>query len=142
MDRQVDILPILFDLNKRLPSLDFSQLAASGKCGIHSTTDHVELDILVFLLRVDLALRGKFSFSQIHEPVVLVNSEKDFLVSKEDINREPKNIYGRSSWCTVHGLSHFESTCPSCQDTIDLVKFQLGWYEEISVGGGKNFFQL
>ena len=64
MDKQVDVLPIWFDLNKRLPPLDLSQLAASGKCRIHGTTDHEELNCLMFLLRVDLALRGRFSFSQ------------------------------------------------------------------------------
>ena len=91
---------------------------------------------------MDLALRGKFSFSQIHELVVFVNSEEDFLVFKEDINREPKIICEKRYWCHAHSLIYSESTCPSCQDTIDLVKFQLGWYEEISVGGGKDFFQL
>lgn len=142
MDRRVEVLLIWFDLNKKLPPLNLSQLAASGKCRIHGTTDHGEMDCLVFLLRVDLALRGKFSFSQIHELAVFVNLEENFLVFKEDINREPENICGKRYWCFAHSLIYLESTCPSCQDTIDLVKFQLGWYEEISVGGGKHFFQL
>ena len=142
MDRRVDVHPIWSDLNERLHPLNLSQLAASRKCRLHDTTDHGEMDCLVFLLRVDMALRGKFSFSQIHEPAVFVHSEEDFLVFKEDIIRELENTCGKHYWCLAHSLIYSQSTCPSCQDTIDSVKFQLGWYEEISAGGGKHFFQL
>ena len=93
MDRKVGVLPIWFDLNKRLPPWDLSQLVEPGKCRIHGTIDHEEIDCLVFLLRVDLALRGKFCFSQLHEPAVLVRSEEDFRDFKEDINRELKNMW-------------------------------------------------
>lgn len=94
---------------------------------------------LVFLLRVELALRGIISFLQAYGPVVLVNSEAYFLVFKEYINEKPRSGYGENTWCSVYSLSHLEFTRPSCQYTIDLIKFHMDWYEEISVGVGEDF---
>ena len=75
MDRWIDLLPIWFELNKQLHPCKLSQLATSGQCRIHGTTEHEEMHCLVFLLRVDLALRGKIYFLQLYEPIALFNSE-------------------------------------------------------------------
>lgn len=96
----------------------------------------------MFLLRLDLALRGNIYFSQLYELVVLFNSEEDFLEFKEDIDKKPRSGYGGNTWCSVHSVSHSKFTCPSCQDTIDLIKFKMCWYEDISVRGGNDFFQI
>ena len=58
----MDVLPIWFDLNKRLPPLNLSQLAALGKCRIHGTTDHGEMDCLVFSLKSGLGFKRKIFF--------------------------------------------------------------------------------
>lgn len=75
----MDISQLHRDLNAQLYPRNLIEFASPGKCRIHDTTRHDELNCLTFLSRVELALQEKIFFWYVPNPMVCAERD-DFSI--------------------------------------------------------------